>query len=99
MKKQTISVIIPAHNREKTIKYCISSVLKQSLLPDEIIVVDDASNDKTKEIVLAHLSEEANTKEKALETYRKIFNQNNLEFDNIKVASQIDVVSGGNYED
>lgn len=55
--------------------------------------------DKTKEIVLAHLSEEANTKEKALETYRKIFNQNNLEFDNIKVASQIDVVSGGNYED
>ena len=55
--------------------------------------------DKTKEIVLAHLSGEANTKEKALETYRKIFNQNNLEFDNIKVASQIDVVSGGNYED
>ena len=55
--------------------------------------------DKTKEIVLAHLSDEANTKEKALETYRKIFNQNNLEFDNIKVASQIDVVSGGNYED
>ena len=45
------------------------------------------------------IRDRANTKEKALETYRKIFNQNNLEFDNIKVASQIDVVSGGNYED
>lgn len=54
--------------------------------------------DKTKEIVLAHLSEEANTKEKALSTYHKIFKENNVDFNNIKVASQIDVVSGGKCE-
>ena len=30
---------------------------------------------KTKEICLAHLSQEANTKEKALETYHQVFNQ------------------------
>ncbi|WP_294578348.1 MBL fold metallo-hydrolase [uncultured Thomasclavelia sp.] len=55
--------------------------------------------DKTKEIVLAHLSEEANTKEKALETYLQIFKENGVDFANIKVASQIDIVSGGKRED
>lgn len=55
--------------------------------------------DKTKEIVLAHLSEEANTKEKALATYNQIFIENGVDFSNIKVASQVDVVSGGRRED
>lgn len=55
--------------------------------------------ENTKEIVLAHLSQEANTKEKALETYREIFDKQNIKFKNIKIASQVDVVSGGNYED
>lgn len=54
--------------------------------------------DKTKEIVLAHLSQEANTKEKALETYSQIFDEENIQFDHIKVASQVDVVSGGRHE-
>lgn len=54
---------------------------------------------KTKEIVLAHLSQEANTKEKALETYFDIFKEQNIKFDNIRVASQVDVVSGGKHED
>lgn len=51
--------------------------------------------DNTKEIVLAHLSEEANTKEKALETYYEVFNEQEITFSNIKVASQVAVVSGG----
>lgn len=51
--------------------------------------------DKTKEIVLAHLSEEANSESMALKTYYQIFNENQIQFDNIKVASQVDVVSGG----
>lgn len=54
--------------------------------------------ENTKEIVLAHLSQEANTKEKALETYAKIFKEQNVDFTNIKVASQVDVVSGGKRE-
>ena len=53
----------------------------------------------TKEICLAHLSEEANSKDKALSTYYKVFKENDIDFNNIKVASQVDVVSGGNYED
>lgn len=58
----------------------------------------DVIGKQTKEIVLAHLSQEANTPEIALETYHHIFHEQNIKFDNIKVASQVDVVSGGNYE-
>ncbi len=45
-----ISVIIPVYNVEKTIDECLSSLLNQTRKPDEIIVVDDGSNDRTKEI-------------------------------------------------
>lgn len=46
-----ISVIIPAYNREKTIKRCINSINKQTVQPFEIIVVDDGSSDHTVEIL------------------------------------------------
>lgn len=60
----------------------------------------DVIGENTKEIVLAHLSQDANTKEKALETYYSIFDEENIKFDKemIKAASQISVVSGGKYE-
>ena len=46
-----VSVIIPAHNKEKLIKACIESV-KNSLYPNkEIIVVDDCSTDNTRKIL------------------------------------------------
>ena len=46
-----VSVIIPTYNRKHTLKRAIQSVYIQSLLPFEIIVVDDGSNDGTKEWV------------------------------------------------
>ncbi len=46
-----ISVIIPAHNEEDEIKKCINSVLKQSYKAYEVIVVNDASTDRTEGIV------------------------------------------------
>ena len=49
--KPDITVIIPVYNREQTIKRAINSVLSQSIPPEEIIVVDDASTDGTKEIL------------------------------------------------
>ncbi len=58
----------------------------------------DMIGDQTKEIILAHLSQEANTPEKALDAYNRIFKKNNIEFHNIKVASQVNIVSGGQNE-
>ena len=44
--------------------------------------------ENTKEIILAHLSEENNTPELALETLNKEFVENNIKFNNIVVAKQ-----------
>ena len=44
-----ISVIIPTYNRKETLKRAIQSVLMQSYTPYEIIVIDDGSDDGTKE--------------------------------------------------
>jgi glycosyltransferase involved in cell wall biosynthesis len=46
-----ISVVIPAYNREATVKHSIASVLSQSIEDLEVIVVDDGSNDNTSGLV------------------------------------------------
>jgi len=50
----TISVIIPAFNREAYLAQAIESVIAQTLPPDEIIVVDDGSTDRTAEITRSY---------------------------------------------
>ncbi len=49
----TISVIIGAYNAEDTLAETLVSVLDQTLLPDEIIVVDDGSTDHTAQVAAA----------------------------------------------
>lgn len=46
-----ISIIVPVYNGEKTIGECLNSLTNQTKKPDEIIVVDDGSRDKTKDVV------------------------------------------------
>jgi glycosyltransferase involved in cell wall biosynthesis len=43
----TISVIVCAHNEEDFIAACLCSLLAQSRTPDEIVVIDNASTDRT----------------------------------------------------
>ena len=45
-----VSVIVPARNEEKNLPYILNSLNAQTYKPFEIIVVDDFSEDKTKEI-------------------------------------------------
>ncbi|HEV7348078.1 glycosyltransferase family A protein [Telluribacter sp.] len=47
----TISVIIPAFNGSAFIERALESILRQSHIPTEILVVDDGSTDNTPEIV------------------------------------------------
>lgn len=52
VKKTTlISVIIPAYNAEKYLAEAISSILTQSFVNIEVIVIDDCSTDRTWEII------------------------------------------------
>lgn len=47
----TISVVIPLYNKEKTVKRALDSIMKQTVLPQEIIVVDDGSTDGSRAVV------------------------------------------------
>jgi len=44
-------IIIPAHNEQDSIGLTLESLVKQTLLPKKIVVVNDNSTDKTQEIV------------------------------------------------
>jgi glycosyltransferase involved in cell wall biosynthesis len=46
-----VSVVIPVRNEELVIGPCLYSLLNQEAMPDEIIVVDNASDDRTVEVV------------------------------------------------
>ena len=45
-----ISVVIPVLNRPVALREAIESVAKQTVLPDEVIVVDDGSSDNSSDI-------------------------------------------------
>lgn len=47
----SVSVIVTTHNRKKLIGRAINSILTQTRLPEEIIIVDDGSSDKTDQFV------------------------------------------------
>jgi glycosyltransferase involved in cell wall biosynthesis len=46
-RKATVDVVIPALNEESNIAICLASLLKQTMRPTRIILVDDGSTDKT----------------------------------------------------
>ena len=44
------SVLVVAHNEEHTIARCLESLLRQSVIPDEVVVIVHNSTDRTEEI-------------------------------------------------
>jgi len=68
---------------------------------DSAIAAVSIIGEHTKEIVLAHLSEEANTPEVALEAYKKIFHHFGVSFDKylIRCAKQRESLTGGDYHE
>ncbi|HAD06052.1 MAG TPA: hypothetical protein DCE76_02725 [Anaerolineaceae bacterium] len=51
MDRPKISVVIPCYNRQSIIPLVIQGLLCQTIKPDEIIVVDDASTDNTLQVL------------------------------------------------
>lgn len=47
----SITVVVPAYNMELYLPDCIKSIVNQSELPNEVIVVDDGSSDSTSTVV------------------------------------------------
>lgn len=52
--KVEVAVIIPCHNYGQYLSQAIESVLAQTVIPQEILVVDDASDDNTRDIALQY---------------------------------------------
>ncbi len=50
MKSLTLSIVIPVHNEEDHIQNCLDAIADQTVLPDEVIVVDNNCTDRTAEI-------------------------------------------------
>lgn len=57
MEKASVSVLIPYYNARLTIERAVNSIAKQTMLPDEVIIIDDCSTDKETNRVLHHVKE------------------------------------------
>ena len=55
MEKPLVSVVIPAYNRPDTLKIAIDSVLEQTYPNIEIIICDDSSDNRVKEMLIPYL--------------------------------------------
>lgn len=51
MSTLSVSVVICTRNRRAALERCVDSIVNQSRQPQEIIIVDDASGKKTKEVI------------------------------------------------
>ena len=50
-KKITVSLIISTYNRKEALELVLISVLKQQVLPNEVLIADDGSSDNTKQLI------------------------------------------------
>ncbi len=52
-----ISVVVPVYNKQNSIKRCIESVLKQSYISWELLLIDDGSTDNSAKIIQPYLKD------------------------------------------
>lgn len=54
--KKTLTIVIPNYNKAKYISRTLDSILRQTHLPNEIIVVDDCSTDNSVEVINKYIN-------------------------------------------
>ncbi|MDY2956316.1 MAG: glycosyltransferase family 2 protein [Lachnospiraceae bacterium] len=52
-----VSIIVTAYNKEKYIKKCLESVISQDCDNWELIITEDKSTDRTKEIIEEYIKD------------------------------------------
>ncbi|MGH4030162.1 glycosyltransferase family 2 protein [Actinomycetota bacterium Odt1-20B] len=52
--RRGVTVIVPAHNEEEGLPATLASLARQTVAPDRVLVVDDASADRTGEVAAAY---------------------------------------------
>ena len=80
-----VSIIMSSYNSEKYIRSCINSILNQSFNDFELIIIDDASSDKTRDII------------KSYQDKRIVFIQNNSNLGLTKNLNKAIKMSKGKY--
>ncbi len=98
LKNRSVYIMESNHDIEMLLKGRYPYQLRRRVLSDRGHLSNiDSSNylarfigENTKEIILAHLSEENNTKEVALNTIYGVLEEHNIHFDNIIVAEQFE---------
>src|SRR5438445_4853881 len=48
---QSISVVVPSYNHARFVEKCLRSIMKQTLPPRELIVIDDGSTDDSPRVI------------------------------------------------
>ena len=109
VKNPTYLIIESNHDIQMEMRTNRSFQLKRRILSDYGHLCNEDSafasieilGDNTKEIILAHLSEEANTPEVALEAYHKVFNYKGIDISkyHVRCASQNTPTLGGNLDE
>lgn len=96
LKNRSIYIMESNHDIERLLKGRYPYQLRRRVLSDRghLSNIDSANylskfiGENTKEIILAHLSEENNTEELAINTLLGVLEEHNIKVDNIKIASQ-----------
>ena len=88
-------------NRPTNLKQRILGAYGHLCNEDSAFAASKIIGNKTKEVILAHLSEEANTPELALQAYRNVFSYCGLLFDryNVRCAPQWTYMEGGDLDE
>lgn len=75
-----ISIITPSYNSEKFLEDCILSVLSQTYLDWEMIIVDDNSSDNSRDIIKRFVKSDNRIKHVFLETHHGAARSRNIAF-------------------
>lgn len=55
--KPRVSVVVPSYNHAPFVKNCLKSIFRQTLFPDELLIIDDGSTDNSPAIIERILKE------------------------------------------